>query len=480
MDNLKLPPLFQNGLRVRSRDKKTNPKDYWLEHAEAKHGKKLVLETKILLNILTLYVVLPVFWALFDQQGSRWTFQATRMNGDIGFMEIKPDQIQVINPALILIFIPLYEIIFYPLLAKVGVSRPLQKLTLGGILAGVAFVISAVVELSLEQTYAVLPRSGEAQLRIYNGMNCAYIFQGQNTGFKIEALERFEDKHVWLKDNKFAGPFSVRSEDDPSCPDFPESFQFNLSSQETVGYIMRLNEDKLELAKFLDDPNKSRSGFPAIRVLANVISNGNITIEGEGTVRYNNKKFHTERIEVPSGAFDFKVDGVKAFEGHFKLGGVYTLILRETIRGAFHGKVQVITDPNSLNILWQIPQYVVLTLGEVMFSVTGLQFSFTQAPESMKSVLMGCWNLTVAFGNLIVILITSVKIFDSQASEFFLFAGLMFVDMAAFSWLAYRYKPIPLEMLSEVDEEESKETDTLKKSALDFNGTDNLSFDKKE
>lgn len=62
--------------------------------------------------------------------------KATRMDGDIGFMTIKPDQMQVVNPFLILVFIPLYEMVFYPLLKYVGIRRPLQKLTIGGILAG--------------------------------------------------------------------------------------------------------------------------------------------------------------------------------------------------------------------------------------------------------------------------------------------------------------------------------------------------------
>lgn len=75
-----------------------------------------------------------------------------------------------------------------------------------------------------------------------------------------------------------------------------------------------------------------------------------------------------------------------------------------------------------------------------MFSVTGLEFSFTQAPESMKSVLQACWLLTVSFGNVIVIVIAEVKFFDSQASEFFLFSGLMAVDVIFFIALAMRYK----------------------------------------
>jgi solute carrier family 15 (oligopeptide transporter), member 1 len=103
---------------------------------------------------------------------------------------------------------------------------------------------------------------------------------------------------------------------------------------------------------------------------------------------------------------------------------------------------------------------------QVMFSVTGLQFSYTQAPESMRSVLQGCWQLTVAVGNLIVTIIVGASFFSRQTFEFALFAGLMFVDMAVFMWLAIRYKPIPLETLNDVDNEPGE-----KKNPLDFPGS---------
>lgn len=74
-----------------------------------------------------------------------------------------------------------------------------------------------------------------------------------------------------------------------------------------------------------------------------------------------------------------------------------------------------------------------------MFSVTGLEFSYTQAPESMKSVLQACWLLAVAFGNIIVVIVAEVSFFDSQASEFFLFAGCMSCNVVLFIWLASRY-----------------------------------------
>lgn len=68
-------------------------------------------------------------------------------------------------------------------------------------------------------------------------------------------------------------------------------------------------------------------------------------------------------------------------------------------------------------MLWIIPQFVVMTLGEVMYSVTGLEFSYSQSPESMKSVIQSAWQLTVGVGNLLVVIITGLKFFDSQVSR---------------------------------------------------------------
>ena len=36
-----------------------------------------------------------------------------------------------------------------------------------------------------------------------------------------------------------------------------------------------------------------------------------------------------------------------------------------------------------------------LTAGEILFSITGLEFAFTQAPASMKALLQAAWLLTV-------------------------------------------------------------------------------------
>lgn len=105
-------------------------KEHWLDYAESKYGHDLVDDVKSLMKILILYIPLPFFWALQDQQGSRWTFQATRMDGEVGFFTIKPDQMQVINPLFIILFIPLWDLFVYPMLEKVGIKRPLQVFTM--------------------------------------------------------------------------------------------------------------------------------------------------------------------------------------------------------------------------------------------------------------------------------------------------------------------------------------------------------------
>lgn len=73
------------------------------------------------------------------------------MNGEFSGFTLKPDQMQVLNPILILAFIPLWETAVYPLLNKCHLLKtPLQKMVIGGLLAGLAFVISAIVEFQLE------------------------------------------------------------------------------------------------------------------------------------------------------------------------------------------------------------------------------------------------------------------------------------------------------------------------------------------
>jgi dipeptide/tripeptide permease len=96
-----------------------------------------------------------------------------------------------------------------------------------------------------------------------------------------------------------------------------------------------------------------------------------------------------------------------------------------------------------LSILWQALPYLIITAGEVMLSVTGLEFAFSQAPKSVKSTIMSFWLLTVAVGNLLVVIVTGLndKVVKAEgAKEFLFYAILMFLVAGIFIALAVRYK----------------------------------------
>ena len=120
-------------------------------------------------------------------------------------------------------------------------------------------------------------------------------------------------------------------------------------------------------------------------------------------------------------------------------GGVYSLILtRDPLTQEVKMLQHMLTTPNIVHMFWLLPQIIIITVGEIMFSITGIEFAYSQAPHSMKSVVQAFWLLTTAFGNVIVIFVAEAGTFDDRSSEFFMFACLMLVDMAIFMWLAWR------------------------------------------
>jgi POT family proton-dependent oligopeptide transporter len=93
-----------------------------------------------------------------------------------------------------------------------------------------------------------------------------------------------------------------------------------------------------------------------------------------------------------------------------------------------------------VHIGWQIGAYVIITTAEVMVSVTGLEFAYTQAPRRMKSLIMGFWLMAVSLGNIIVAL-TARYFEDMPRVDFFwTFAAMMLGAAAIFGARAYFYQ----------------------------------------
>lgn len=94
-----------------------------------------------------------------------------------------------------------------------------------------------------------------------------------------------------------------------------------------------------------------------------------------------------------------------------------------------------------INVMWQFFPYLIITMAEVMISITGLEFAYTQAPRSMKSTIMSIWLLTVFFGNLITAYVSKVNFFPVASTGYFMFfAALMALFAVIFWWMGKNYK----------------------------------------
>eukprot|EP00164_Ancoracysta_twista_P016733 GFYU01028229.1.p1 GENE.GFYU01028229.1~~GFYU01028229.1.p1 ORF type:complete len:212 (-),score=48.22 GFYU01028229.1:97-732(-) len=107
---------------------------------------------------------------------------------------------------------------------------------------------------------------------------------------------------------------------------------------------------------------------------------------------------------------------------------------------AVAGGLQIAIHHHTVHVGWQIPQYLIISCAEIMVSITGLEFAYTEAPASMKSAIMAAWFITVALGNFLVALIAELRMFDA-VSEYFFYAVLMALGTLWFWYNEVNYPP---------------------------------------
>jgi POT family proton-dependent oligopeptide transporter len=94
---------------------------------------------------------------------------------------------------------------------------------------------------------------------------------------------------------------------------------------------------------------------------------------------------------------------------------------------------------------WQMLAYTLLTAGEILVSVTFLEFSYTQAPKTMKSAVMSLFLLSISLGNAFTALV-NYAIQDARghsrlsgSAYYLFFAGLMLAANIGFILAARRH-----------------------------------------
>uniref|UniRef100_A0A3B5BI36 Solute carrier family 15 member 1-like n=1 Tax=Stegastes partitus TaxID=144197 RepID=A0A3B5BI36_9TELE len=402
----------------------------WTGTCKYERHEFTIISSLMVLKVLFLYIPLPMFWALFDQQGSRWTLQATTMNGNFGLLTIMPDQMQTVNPILILVLVPVVDSIVYPLIAKCRINfTPLKRMNVGMFLAGLAFVAAALVQLQIDVGVAVKHTPAATSTHL--------TFIKPNS---ISLLENLADVPV-----EHRGPSEVHQHD-------------QRESQLHNRWFSNLLCAELFFLRFLN-------GFhSALNVTLGEEQFGNIV---------NNNMSQYVNFQIKNDVGD-----VCMYEQTLGFGSSFTMVIPSTF--AFGPNcadtIRPIMDisPNSVHMALQIPQYFFMTAGEVVFSVTGLEFSYSQAPSNMKSVLQAGWLLTVAVGNIIVLIVAEAATLEDQWAEYLLFASLLVFVCIVFSFMAYFYKyidPTKIEaQFTQLDPEEKEKRKSLEMTRKESHG----------
>ncbi|XP_044073862.1 solute carrier family 15 member 1 [Siniperca chuatsi] len=457
--------------RYKHRSNQFPKRQHWMDWADEKYDKLLIAQIKMVLKVLFLYIPLPMFWTLFDQKGSRWTLQATNMDGNFGLLVIQPDQMQTINPILILTLVPIMDNVIYPLITKCGLNfTPLKRMTVGMLLAAIAFVCAAVVEIQIDKTLPTFPSASQSQLKLLNmGSNPVTVKLPGENPLGLPAAQASDQYFTFEAENILV---SIGS---------PEVTK-NISLAKGQRQTLLIPSDVTETSQLLlidDLISKPEQGNNAIRFVNGMKTTVNVSTPAAdfGLIE---PFYYSNYSQIKNGKVNFTIlSGSQKCEysRDFGFGSSYTFFIPSTLVFGTNCQESITTaediEPNSVHMALQIPQYFFITAGEVMFSVTGLEFSYSQAPSNMKAVLQAGWLFTVAIGNFIVLIVAELAKIPERWAEYILFASLLVAVCIIFSIMAYFYTyidptEIEAQFKTKVNEDDEDDKSQLRKTEIEM------------
>ncbi|PIO77030.1 hypothetical protein TELCIR_00862 [Teladorsagia circumcincta] len=155
----------------------SKPVAHWLDRAAPEFSPEMIQAVRSFVNVAAIFGPLVFFWALFDQQGSTWVLQARRLNGRIGWLTVLPEQINILNPLIVLIMVPVFEGIIYPCARKLFNVTPLRKMAVGGLLTATAFIMAGLLQLEVNKTMESPPATGRIYLQRIGNASHVHSFQ---------------------------------------------------------------------------------------------------------------------------------------------------------------------------------------------------------------------------------------------------------------------------------------------------------------
>ena len=129
---------------------------FWLGRSKFVHvpraGMSFVKECftgeglRIIGRLSVIYLFVVPFWAIFDQMDSAWVLLATKLNLHWMGRDWQPSQVVSANPILILVLIPIFSYVIYPVINRFFRLTALRKIGIGLFLVATPFIMSGVLQ----------------------------------------------------------------------------------------------------------------------------------------------------------------------------------------------------------------------------------------------------------------------------------------------------------------------------------------------
>ncbi|KAJ1686811.1 hypothetical protein LUZ63_018201 [Rhynchospora breviuscula] len=166
-----------------------------------------------------------------------------------------------------------------------------------------------------------------------------------------------------------------------------------------------------------------------------------------------------DKIVVPVACKFTKTEGGLPHLQRSGIGLLFSILAISTVAIVETKRLQIARDeglmhqnvPVPMSIFWQIPQHVIIGIGEVFAQIGMLEFFYDQAPNSMRSLSMALALLTISLGSYVTSFILTVvnrvtgwipeNLNQGHLDRFFwLVSGLCLFNQVMFVYCASRYR----------------------------------------
>lgn len=97
----------------------------------------------------------------------------------------------------------------------------------------------------------------------------------------------------------------------------------------------------------------------------------------------------------------------------FVMAGVLQVVIDANLQEKQMGGIDVSGYAN-ISRLWQVPQYIAISVAEVMMLIPAMEWSYHEAPKSMKTVVNAAHNAYQALGKLLLSRALMLSSFSAQ------------------------------------------------------------------